>query len=105
MRVSFRKKSIKVSWTKFGPFRTKGLRLNNFSHFSSIKPIIIPQERISLISERYLATLMILASYLQSRVKKIPSNRRKSQPWRPFRSKKSKSLIDLTKKRKTSKKL
>ena len=79
--------------------------MSNFSHLSLTRPIIIPQERSSLISVRYLATLMILASYLQSRINKIPNHQRKSQQRSNFKNKKSKFWRDSAKKKKTSKQL
>ena len=78
--------------------------MSNFSHLSLTRPTIIPQEKNSLIFERYLATLMIPASYLQSKINKIPKNQRKSQQRSTFKNRRSKFLKDLAKKRKTSKK-
>ena len=104
MRVSSKKRSIKVSKTKFAPYETNELHLSNFFHLSLTRPTIIPQEKNSLIFERYLAKLMILASYLRSRINKIPRNQRKSQLRSISKNRKSKSLKNSAKKRKTSNK-
>ena len=78
--------------------------MSNFSHLSLTRPTIIPQEKSSLISVRYLAKLMILAYYPQSRINKILRNQRRSQLRSTSKNRRSKFSKNLAKKKKTSKK-